>query len=230
MAEMFLSLQDVADELGISVQTIRKWVKGGELAAYKPGKEYRIKPSDLEEFLKTREVDPKASASPSDSDEQRRRDKATEARRIAEEINVPANLDSGNIVDVMRDVEDAHPKAAAAPVSLSQWFEARCGHSFLALSKDELQERFDALAEDGPERRELGLKINNEFNEFCAFPRNVTTQERLSMRKMIRDSISAVAVKHQLALFESGLYPEYAEELSRVFDLERTLDADEASA
>ncbi len=126
---------------------------------------------------------------------------------------------------------DAHPKAAAAaPVSLSQWFEARCGHSFLALSKDELQERFDALAEDGPERRELGLKINNEFNEFCAFPRNVTTQERLSMRKMIRDSISAVAVKHQLALFESGLYPEYAEELSRVFDLERTLDADEASA
>ncbi len=47
---------------------------------------------------------------------------------------------------------------------------------------------------------------------------------------MIRDSISEVAVKHQLALFESGLYPEYAEQLSRVFDLERTLDADEASA
>ncbi len=126
--------------------------------------------------------------------------------------------------------EAGPPDDYAAAVSLSQWFEARCGHSFLALSKDELQERFDALAEDGPERRELGLKINNEFNEFCAFPRNVTTQERLSMRKMIRDSISAVAVKHQLALFESGLYPEYAEELSRVFDLERTLDADEASA
>jgi excisionase family DNA binding protein len=62
MAEAFLSLQDVADELGISVQTIRKWVKGGELAAYKPGKEYRIKHSDLEEFLKTREVAPKEAA------------------------------------------------------------------------------------------------------------------------------------------------------------------------
>jgi hypothetical protein len=98
------------------------------------------------------------------------------------------------------------------------------------MNKDELEEMLAALPEDGPERRELGLKINNEFNEFCAFPRNVTTQERLSMRKMIRDSISEVAVKHGLALHETGLYPEYAEQLSRVFDLERTLDADEATA
>jgi excisionase family DNA binding protein len=62
MAEMFLSLHDVGDELGVSVQTVRRWVKAGELAAYKPGKEYRIKPSDLEEFLKTREVRPKGRA------------------------------------------------------------------------------------------------------------------------------------------------------------------------
>lgn len=75
MAEMFLSLHDVGEELGVSVQTVRRWVKAGELAAYKPGKEYRIKSSDLEEFLKTREVDPKAAAPPFDSDEQRRREK-----------------------------------------------------------------------------------------------------------------------------------------------------------
>jgi transcriptional regulator with XRE-family HTH domain len=37
----------------------------------------------------------------------RRNPKATEARRIAEEINLPPDLDSVNIVDVMRDVEDA---------------------------------------------------------------------------------------------------------------------------
>jgi hypothetical protein len=98
------------------------------------------------------------------------------------------------------------------------------------MNKDALGEMFDALPEDGPERRDIGLKINNEYNTFCTFPRNVTTQERLSMRKMIRDSISEVAVKHGLALYESGLYPEYAEQLSRVFDLERTLDADEATA
>jgi len=123
----------------------------------------------------------------------------------------------------------ASPKADA-PLSFSRFLEERCGHAYLAMNKDALEEMFDALPEDGPERRDLGLKINNEYNTFCAFPRNVTTQERLSMRKMIRDSISEVAVKHGLALYESGLYPEYAEQLSRVFDLERTLDADEATA
>jgi excisionase family DNA binding protein len=62
-AERYLSLQEVGDELGVSDQTVRRWVKAGELAAYKPGKEYRIKGSDLEEFLKTREVSPKVQAS-----------------------------------------------------------------------------------------------------------------------------------------------------------------------
>jgi excisionase family DNA binding protein len=46
----------------VSDQTVRRWVKAGELAAYKPGKEYRIKGSDLEEFLKTREVSPKVQS------------------------------------------------------------------------------------------------------------------------------------------------------------------------
>jgi excisionase family DNA binding protein len=54
-----MSLQEVGNELGVSDQTVRRWVKAGELAAYKPGKEYRVKGSDLEEFLETREVGPK---------------------------------------------------------------------------------------------------------------------------------------------------------------------------
>jgi excisionase family DNA binding protein len=61
-AERYLSLQEVGDELGVSDQTVRRWVKAGELAAYKPGKEYRIKGSDLEEFLQTREVSPKVQS------------------------------------------------------------------------------------------------------------------------------------------------------------------------
>jgi transcriptional regulator with XRE-family HTH domain len=131
------------------------------------------------------------------------------------------------IIDLLE--ESDRPKAVAPP-SLAPWLEERCGHAYLAMNKDALEEMFEDLPEDGPERRELGLKANVEYNAFCTFPRNVTTQERLSMRKMIRDSISEVAVKHGLALYESGLYPEYAEQLSRVFDLERSLDADEASA
>ena len=60
--EQFLSLEDVANRLQVSDQTVRRWVKAGKLAAYKPGLEYRIKGSDLEEFLKTREVSPKVQS------------------------------------------------------------------------------------------------------------------------------------------------------------------------
>jgi excisionase family DNA binding protein len=58
--EQLLSLEDVARRLQVSDQTVRRWIKSGKLAAYKPGLEWRIKPSDLEEFLRAREVRPKA--------------------------------------------------------------------------------------------------------------------------------------------------------------------------
>ena len=119
--------------------------------------------------------------------------------------------------------EMSRPKATAPP-SLAEWLEERCDHAFLAMDKGELEAMFENL--DDAERRELGVDINREYNEFCAFPSNVTAAERVVMRRTIRDSISEVAVKHQLALHESGLYPEYAEELRRAFELERTLDAE----
>jgi excisionase family DNA binding protein len=55
-AERFLSLEDVAERLQVSDRTVRRWVKDGKLAAYKPGREWRIRPSDLEEFLESRKV------------------------------------------------------------------------------------------------------------------------------------------------------------------------------
>jgi excisionase family DNA binding protein len=58
--EQFLSLEDVASRLQVSDQTVRRWVKSGKLTAYKPGLEYRIREADLEEFLRAREVRPKA--------------------------------------------------------------------------------------------------------------------------------------------------------------------------
>ena len=58
--EEFLSLQEAADHLGVSVYTVRRWIKEGKLRAFKPGKEYRIRESDFEEFLRDREVRPKA--------------------------------------------------------------------------------------------------------------------------------------------------------------------------
>jgi excisionase family DNA binding protein len=56
-----LSRQEVAERLHVSDQTVRRWIKSGKLAAYKPGLEWRIHPSDLEAFLEERSF-PKALA------------------------------------------------------------------------------------------------------------------------------------------------------------------------
>jgi excisionase family DNA binding protein len=58
--EEFLSPEEVGERLGVSVYTVRRWIKTGRLRAFRPGKEYRIQESDLEEFLRAREVRPKA--------------------------------------------------------------------------------------------------------------------------------------------------------------------------
>jgi excisionase family DNA binding protein len=59
ISEEFLSPQEVGERLGASVYTVRRWIKAGDLPAFKPGKEYRVRQSDLEEFLRAREVRPK---------------------------------------------------------------------------------------------------------------------------------------------------------------------------
>jgi putative molybdopterin biosynthesis protein len=56
--ERFYSVEEIAGRLQVSEQTVRRWVKGGRLAAFKPGKELRIRPSDLKEFLESRKVHP----------------------------------------------------------------------------------------------------------------------------------------------------------------------------
>jgi excisionase family DNA binding protein len=55
-----LSPQEVGDRFGVSVYTVRRWIQEGRIPAYKPGKEYRIRETDMEEFLRAREVRPKA--------------------------------------------------------------------------------------------------------------------------------------------------------------------------
>ncbi len=62
--DKYLSLGEVAEVLGTSTQWVRRRVKSGELPAYKPGKEWRIREGDLNEFLETHSY-PKGPALPS---------------------------------------------------------------------------------------------------------------------------------------------------------------------
>jgi excisionase family DNA binding protein len=55
-----LPLPEAAERLGVSIYTVRRWIKDGKLRAFKPGKEYRVREADLAEFLAAREVRPKA--------------------------------------------------------------------------------------------------------------------------------------------------------------------------
>jgi excisionase family DNA binding protein len=49
--QAFLKPQEVATLLRVSTQTVRRWITGGELPAYKVGRAWRIKEIDLAMWL-----------------------------------------------------------------------------------------------------------------------------------------------------------------------------------
>jgi excisionase family DNA binding protein len=71
--EQFYTISEAAQLLKVSDQSIRRWIKAGELKAYRPKKEYRIAQSDLQEFLEGRAVPLVQSPLP-ESPEERRSD------------------------------------------------------------------------------------------------------------------------------------------------------------
>jgi excisionase family DNA binding protein len=56
--EGWLSTREAARQLGVTVRTLYRLVDGGELAAYRIGRVFRIKQSDLEAFLESARVKP----------------------------------------------------------------------------------------------------------------------------------------------------------------------------
>ena len=52
--ERLLTVQDTAERLKVSGKQIRRWIKAGDLVAYRLGRQIRISENDLELFLRQR--------------------------------------------------------------------------------------------------------------------------------------------------------------------------------
>lgn len=50
--ERWVNLEDVAEHLGISQDTVRAWIKAGKLPAYKAGKRYKFKLSEVDAWVR----------------------------------------------------------------------------------------------------------------------------------------------------------------------------------
>jgi len=50
----FLTVEDIARDLGVTEDTVRSWIREKKLPAYRVGREYRIKIVDYERFLQQR--------------------------------------------------------------------------------------------------------------------------------------------------------------------------------
>ena len=51
--EKWANLEDVAEHLSLSQDTVRTWIKEGKLPAYKAGKRYKFKISEVDEWVRT---------------------------------------------------------------------------------------------------------------------------------------------------------------------------------
>ena len=49
-------MPEIADMFKVSRQTVYRWVKSGELSAFKLGHDWRIKNSDLQKFIEERKA------------------------------------------------------------------------------------------------------------------------------------------------------------------------------
>jgi putative molybdopterin biosynthesis protein len=52
--ETYFTVEEVAERLKVSNMTVYRWIKAGNLAAYKIGGEFRITERDIESFLESR--------------------------------------------------------------------------------------------------------------------------------------------------------------------------------
>ena len=53
MPEKWVNLEDIAEYLSVSTDTVRTWIKNGKLPFYRAGKRYKFKISEVDEWLRS---------------------------------------------------------------------------------------------------------------------------------------------------------------------------------
>ena len=56
MINELLTISEVADKLQVSEKTVRNWVDGGKLEAFRFGQAYRIRVEDFDKFVEASRV------------------------------------------------------------------------------------------------------------------------------------------------------------------------------
>jgi excisionase family DNA binding protein len=52
VTEKWVNLEDIAEHLSVSMDTIRTWIKEGKLPVYRAGKQYKFKISEVDEWVR----------------------------------------------------------------------------------------------------------------------------------------------------------------------------------
>ncbi|MEO7018648.1 MAG: helix-turn-helix domain-containing protein [Ktedonobacteraceae bacterium] len=60
--ENWLTTEEIAKDLKINVNTVRKWIQSGELVALDVGGEYRVSREDYMDFIQSRKTDKRNKA------------------------------------------------------------------------------------------------------------------------------------------------------------------------
>jgi DNA binding domain, excisionase family len=55
-AEKWVNLEDIADHLSVSTDTVRNWIKDGKLPFYKAGKRYKFKISEVDTWVRSGKI------------------------------------------------------------------------------------------------------------------------------------------------------------------------------
>lgn len=54
--EKWVNLEDIADHLSVSKDTVRAWIRADKIPYYKAGKQYKFKISEIDDYVRTGKI------------------------------------------------------------------------------------------------------------------------------------------------------------------------------